>query len=141
LPEKEKEEKVRNNFEKALGDRNAAIFYIVSAAFTFTVLGAGSKAVTNTGMGIAQMAYLRYMLSTPVTWILCEKGEVKIYETNRSLSFWLHLRGFFGFWCNCLWYLTIVLIPLGEAMSLILTSPLWVMLLGVFFLGEKLTKL
>jgi len=50
------------------------------------------------------------------------------------------MRGFMGFWCNALWYLTIVLIPLGEGISLVLTSPLWVMALGACFLGEKITK-
>jgi len=53
--------------------------------------------------------------------------------------FALLLRGLFGFSALFLFFYTITTIPLGEAITLNKTSPLFVAILAFFMLGEKLS--
>jgi len=54
--------------------------------------------------------------------------------------FLLLYRGLFGFTALFLFFYTITAIPLGEAITLNKTSPLFVAILAFFLLGEKLSK-
>jgi len=53
----------------------------------------------------------------------------------------LFLRGFLGFSAMILFFYTITVIPLGEAITLNKTSPLFVAILAFFLLNEKLSRL
>lgn len=50
-------------------------------------------------------------------------------------------RGFFGFLAMILFFYTITIIPLGEAITLNKTSPFFVTILAYYLLGEKLNPL
>ena len=52
----------------------------------------------------------------------------------------LFMRGFFGFSAMILFFYTITVIPLGEAITLNKTSPLFVSILAFYLLGEHLNK-
>ncbi len=52
----------------------------------------------------------------------------------------LFMRGFFGFSAMILFFYTITAIPLGEAITLNKTSPLFVSVLAYYLLGEHLSK-
>ena len=52
----------------------------------------------------------------------------------------LFTRGLFGFTAMILFFYTITVIPLGEAITLNKTSPLFVAVLAFYLLGERLTK-
>ena len=52
----------------------------------------------------------------------------------------LFTRGLFGFMAMVLFFYTITVIPLGEAITLNKTSPLFVTLLAYYLLGEHLSK-
>ena len=52
----------------------------------------------------------------------------------------LFTRGLFGFTAMILFFYTITTIPLGEAITLNKTSPLFVAILAYYLLGEKLSK-
>lgn len=52
----------------------------------------------------------------------------------------LFLRGFFGFSAMILFFYTVTVIPLGEAITLNKTSPLFVSILVFFLLGERLGR-
>ncbi len=52
----------------------------------------------------------------------------------------LFTRGFFGFSAMILFFYTITVIPLGEAITLNKTSPLFVSVLAFYLLGEHLSK-
>jgi len=52
----------------------------------------------------------------------------------------LFMRGLFGFTAMIMFFYTITVIPLGEAITLNKTSPLFVSILAYYLLGEHLTK-
>jgi len=52
----------------------------------------------------------------------------------------LFMRGLFGFTAMILFFYTITVIPLGEAITLNKTSPLFVSILAFYLLGEQLSK-
>lgn len=52
----------------------------------------------------------------------------------------LFMRGMFGFTAMILFFYTITVIPLGEAITLNKTSPLFVSILAFYLLGEHLSK-
>ncbi len=52
----------------------------------------------------------------------------------------LFMRGLFGFSAMILFFYTITVIPLGEAITLNKTSPLFVSILAFYLLGEHLSK-
>ncbi len=52
----------------------------------------------------------------------------------------LFMRGFFGFLAMILFFYTITIIPLGEAITLNKTSPLFVSILAFYLLNEHLSK-
>ena len=52
----------------------------------------------------------------------------------------LFMRGFFGFTAMILFFYTITVIPLGEAITLNKTSPLFVSIIAFYLLGEHLSK-
>ncbi len=52
----------------------------------------------------------------------------------------LFMRGLFGFIAMILFFYTITVIPLGEAITLNKTSPLFVSILAFYLLGEHLSK-
>jgi len=52
----------------------------------------------------------------------------------------LFMRGIFGFTAMILFFYTITVIPLGEAITLNKTSPLFVSILAFYLLGENLSK-
>jgi drug/metabolite transporter (DMT)-like permease len=67
-----------------------------------------------------------------------------LYHTPIQLSggkfHLLFLRGFFGFTAMIMFFYTITVIPLGEAITLNKTSPLFVSILAFYLLNEHLNK-
>jgi drug/metabolite transporter (DMT)-like permease len=67
-----------------------------------------------------------------------------LYHTPIQLSggkfHLLFLRGFFGFTAMIMFFYTITVIPLGEAITLNKTSPLFVSILAFYLLNEHLSK-
>jgi len=59
---------------------------------------------------------------------------------TRNLGLQL-LRNMAHFCGQNLWFLAVTLIPLAQVVALEFTSPLWVILLSIFLLGERLTAM
>ena len=66
-----------------------------------------------------------------------------IFGTWRQINtqqFGLHLaRNFVHFTGQNLWFYAVTVIPLAQVFALEFTSPIWVILLGPLFLGERIT--
>lgn len=64
-------------------------------------------------------------------------GGLRAVATHR---FRLHLaRNAVHYGAQFLWFLAITMIPIAEVVAIEFTGPVWVALLAVFFLGEKMT--
>lgn len=65
-------------------------------------------------------------------------GQLRLITTNRlSGHVWRNLVHFTG---QNLWLYALTLIPLAQVFALEFTSPIWVILLSPFVLGERLTR-
>ena len=62
--------------------------------------------------------------------------DMQIYFKDKKKTNFLYVRGFIGFIVSMLQYLGVILLPLGDAISLILISPILVVLMGWLYLGE-----
>ena len=51
------------------------------------------------------------------------------------------MRGFCGIFCCWFWFLGILFLPLGDALTISMISPAIAILLAFIFLREKITKI
>ena len=65
--------------------------------------------------------------------------KVPIYNKDTKIQRFCYLRGIIGFFCNVTWFMGVTLLPLGDAASLIVTSPIMVLILAFIILREKVT--
>ena len=82
---------------------------------------------------------MRYGIGWLITEPMMKAYNKKFYFTDYHSNFFLFWRGALGFLGNILWYEGVLMLPLGDAISLILLSPCGVLFLAYFFLGEKIT--
>lgn len=76
------------------------------------------------------------MFQQSITYIGMETFNKKFYYDDFHNNFYLYMRGGVGALENACWFLGVILLPLGDAISLILTAPLWVIILSFIFLKE-----
>ena len=121
-------------FEKSLFFNNqTAFFYIVLSTFFFTMMSTTVKYLSD--FGAFQLVFFRSM-------------ETLVFSTGflllKKISFWgnqkqlLMLKGFTGASSMLLFFLALHFMTLGSAVTLHYTAPLFVALLAVLFLGEKI---
>ena len=72
-----------------------------------------------------------------ITYSLLTKLQKKIYYDDSHSNFYLYGRGFLGIGVTYTWYEGIISINLGDAVSIVLLCPVFVVLLAGLFLGEK----
>ena len=65
--------------------------------------------------------------------------NIPIYNKDAEKQNFCYLRGIIGFFCNVTWFMGVTLLPLGDAASLIVTSPIMVIILAFIILREKVT--
>ena len=71
------------------------------------------------------------------TYIAMEKSGKPYYYLDWDSNYYVFLRTVIGFVCNIFWYSGITMLPLGDAISLIITNPLFTAILAPLILGEK----
>ena len=72
-----------------------------------------------------------------ITYFTLNGKGSKIYYDDYHNNYYLYARAISGYFCAVTWFEGIVAIPLGDAISIILMSPIFVVLMGVF-IGEKI---
>lgn len=124
--------KKKNGF---LSSIDRGIVFMLGSAIISAMNGAIAK-ILGDEMSALEIVFFRNMIG--VALIL-----FALYHTPPTLPggrlHMLLLRGFFGFAAMILFFYTITTIPLGEAITLNKTSPLFVAILAFIILGEKLT--
>ncbi|MEA1893448.1 MAG: DMT family transporter [Campylobacterota bacterium] len=112
------------------------VLYMLLGAFISALNGAVSKILAD-DMSAMEIVFFRNLIG--VAFIL-----YALKHTPPTLSggkwYLLITRGFFGFSAMILFFYTITTIPLGEAITLNKTSPLFVTILAYYLLKETLNK-
>jgi len=114
-----------------------AAFYMSGAIVSFTSMAIAGRAVRQEFDTFEIMMYRSILGIIIVIAVAGYAGTLNQITRNRlSLQF---LRNLFHFTGQNLWFYALPIIPLGQLFALEFTSPLWVILLAPFFLGERLT--
>lgn len=102
----------------------------------FSVMGACAKAVLGSGLPLPIVLLSRALITMLVLapW-LARRGGAGLVATRRP---WLHLgRGLCGLAAMGFSTLALTLIPLADAIALNQARPLWLLVIAVLFLGER----
>ena len=114
-----------------------AALWMIGAIISFTLMAVAGRAISG------QLDTFEIMLYRSALGFLIVVSLARIMGTHREINFdffCLHLiRNIFHFIGQNLWFFALPLIPLAQLFALEFTSPIWVVLLAPFFLGEKLT--
>jgi drug/metabolite transporter (DMT)-like permease len=114
-----------------------AAFWMLGAIFSFTTMAIAGREL---GAGFDTFEIMLYRSAIGLMIVL-----VLVYATGTfrqiGVREWrTHLiRNVFHFTGQNLWFYAVTVIPLAQVFALEFTSPLWVILLSPFLLGERLT--
>ena len=112
-----------------------ALFMLLSA-LAAAVNGALTKMLTN-DMSALEIVFFRSIVGMLFLFIMLKHTPTKL---PGGQPFMLFLRGILGFSAMVIFFYTIATIPLGMAITLNETSPLFVSILAFFLLNERLSK-
>jgi len=112
------------------------IFFMLLSALISALNGAVAKILTE-DLSALEIVFFRNLLGVFIILLTLKYTAPSLTGGKIHLLF---LRGFFGFSAMILFFYTITVIPLGEAITLNKTSPLFVSVLAYYLLHEHLSK-
>jgi len=112
------------------------ILFMLGSALISALNGALAK-VLSEDMSALEIVFFRNMIGVGLILYALKHTPPKLTGGKIHLLF---TRGVFGFSAMILFFYTITTIPLGEAITLNKTSPLFVAILAYYLLGEQLSK-
>jgi drug/metabolite transporter (DMT)-like permease len=118
-----------------MGTVDKGVIYIFFSVLLSAFNGAIAK-ILGDDMSALEIVFFRNLFG--VVFLLISIYHTPLRSKGGQLSLLL-LRGLLGFTAMFLFFYTIVTIPLGEAITLNKTSPLFVSILAFFLLGEKMS--
>ena len=119
-----------------MNNRRAAL-WMIGAIISFTSMAVAGRAISGQLDTFEIMLYRSVMGFGIVLAVAKSVGTLSEIDLKH---FRLHLlRNIFHFIGQNLWFFALPLIPLAQLFALEFTSPIWVILLAPFFLGEGLT--
>jgi len=108
---------------------------MLAAMALFSLMGGCAKAVLAEGLPLPLVMLARAIVTLLVLGPWLARHGVGLLETRRP---WLHLgRGLAGVAAMGLSTLALSLIPLADALALNQARPLWLLVIAVLFLGER----
>lgn len=108
---------------------------LVGALFS-ALNGALAKILTD-DLSALEMVFYRNLIGVAIILYALKHTAPKLTGGKFHMLF---MRGFFGFTAMILFFYTITVIPLGEAITLNKTSPLFVTILAYYLLQDRLNK-
>lgn len=111
------------------------IYLLVAATFFFALMGAGVKYVSGS-IPVFEIVFFRGLFGTAAIWIIASFRHRKLLGLHKKT---LLARGLFGFCAISCYFFAISRLPLADAVLLSYTSPIFVAVLSVLFLHEKVT--
>ena len=119
-----------------MNNRRAAL-WMIGAIISFTSMAVAGRAISGQLDTFEIMLYRSIMGFGIVLAVAKSVGTLSEIDLKH---FRLHLlRNIFHFTGQNLWFFALPLIPLAQLFALEFTSPIWVLLMAPFFLGEGLT--
>ncbi len=116
---------------------DSGVLFMLFASLLSAVNGALAK-MLGAQMSALEIVFFRNIFGVVLIMIALYHTRPTLPGGNIKLLLW---RGVFGFTAMLFFFYTITKIPLGEAITLNKTSPLFVTILAFFLLHEKLTPL
>lgn len=111
---------------------------ITAGIFCLTISDSLAKWLGDTYTPI-QLLFLRGLLATPVLIVLIVTLSGRTALRTRHLS--IHaLRGLLNVVTASCFYLSLTMLPLAEAIAIVLSAPLLVTIISMAFLGEKVSR-
>lgn len=125
------------NPEKYLPRENKqrGIVFALIAMFLFSFMAALSKYLA-ARYSVYEIAFFRFLFAlVPILPLIVMQGGWQVFETKRFTG---HLwRSFFGFGSLILYFYSIRSLPLADAVAVSFTNPLFITLLSILVLKEK----
>ena len=114
-----------------------AAFWMLGAIFSFTTMAIAGRELSDSFDTFEIMLYRSAIALLIVLTLAYSTGTYR----QVGLGAWrTHLvRNIFHFTGQNLWFYAVAMIPLAQVFALEFTTPLWVILLAPFLLGERLT--
>jgi len=115
-----------------------AFAWMLGAVASFSAMAVAGREIAVELNTFELMMYRSAIGFVIVGLLILKSGGFKQVKSNRL---GLHLkRNVFHFTGQNLWFFGITVIPFSQLVALEFTSPIWVILLAPFFLGEAMTK-
>ncbi len=115
-----------------------ACLWMIGAIVSFTSMAIAGRAVS---LDLDTFEIMMYRSLIGVVIVISIATAAGTLQQVRAQKLGLHfIRNISHFAGQNLWFYSITVIPLAQVFALEFTSPLWVMLLAPFVLGERLTK-
>lgn len=112
---------------------------MIGTIISFSVMAVAGRELISTLSTFEMMMYRSAVGLLIVSIILTATGRWAEIRTQR---FTTHLaRNSFHFIGQNLWFFSLAFIPLAQVFALEFTTPIWVILLSPFLLGERFTKI
>ncbi len=111
------------------------ILYMLLSALISALNGALTK-ILSQDMSALEVVFFRNLIGVGLILYALKHTPPTLFGGKISMLF---MRGLFGFMAMILFFYTISVIPLGEAITLNKTSPFFVTILAFLLLGEKLS--
>lgn len=111
----------------------SGILLMIQASFAFSLMALCVKFASRT-LPSLEIVFFRSLIGTLMIFSLMHAKRVPLFGSNRNL---LVLRGVSGFLALSLHFYTIGHLPLGTAVLLNSTSPIFAAILAITYLGER----
>ncbi len=114
----------------------AASLWMCITIVSFVGMAIGARELIDT-MTAFEILAIRSLIGLLILSAYISYTNKKQHITKRP---WLHVgRNIIHFWGQCTWVMGVGLLPLAQVFALEFTVPVWIALLAVLFLGEKLS--
>ncbi|WP_394687876.1 DMT family transporter [Hoeflea sp.] len=115
-----------------------AAFWMLGSILSFSSMAVAGRFVSATHSTFEIMAIRSLIGFIVVVAIAGVFNRLREVRGNRIKTHFF--RNFFHFIGQNLWFFALATIPLAQVFALEFTSPIWVILLSLIFLGERLTR-
>jgi drug/metabolite transporter (DMT)-like permease len=113
-----------------------AVLWMSGALTSLTLLAFATRELTHE-MGTSQIVFLRCAVGLVILLpFIARLGLRSIRTGNFRLQLLRNALHFGGSWC---WYYGVALLPLAQVFALEFTSPVWLGIIAVLLLGERLS--